>query len=339
MDSNVRARPNHYEVLDLTPQASDAEIAAAFGRAIATPRGLGGIAEASIAYEALRDPERRQAYDRSIGLGPQPEPEPEPEAEPARSEPREWSPFLIRAAARPAGPPRHDPLPPPKAKPEPKPFIAAPPPIAERAEPVARPAPAPRPPVEVHFPQAEEFAVDWKRSTIVAGAAVLGVGLLGAWAGLAASSDIEAAPQPQAKPAVTMKLAPPEPLPVVAAAAAAPAQASAPPRTWRHARAAAPRPQASRADRVAEIKRGLEDYYASATAGDTATQPTAPVQAASLPLSNAVVARTIHRIGYKCGSVASTESSGGGVFRVTCTSGHSYQASPVRGRYHFRKLG
>jgi hypothetical protein len=63
--------------------------------------------------------------------------------------------------------------------------------------------------------------------------------------------------------------------------------------------------------------------------------------AASMPLPNSVVARTIGRIGYACGEVASTAPVDGarGVFRVTCTSGHSYQATPVRGRYHFRRIG
>ena len=326
MVSTIRARPNHYETLGLSPAASDAEIADAFARAISTPRGLGGIAEASIAYEALRDPARRRAYDRSIGLGEEAEPRPAPAPS------REWSPFLIRAAARPTAPPRHDPLPAPQPPPEPKPFIAAPPPAATRAEPHARPAPELLPRVEVNFPQAEDFVIDWKRTAIVAGAVVLGVGLLGAWAGLSASSGIEAGPQPQAKQAVTMKLAPPEPLPAVAAAA--PVRSYAQPRRARTA--PAPRPQ-SRADRVAEIKRGLEDYYATTTGADT-PQPTAPVQAASMPLSSATVARTIHRIGYPCGSVASTESAGGGVFNVTCTSGHSYRAAPVGGRYHFRRV-
>jgi hypothetical protein len=66
----------------------------------------------------------------------------------------------------------------------------------------------------------------------------------------------------------------------------------------------------------------------------------APV-AASLPLSNRVIARTIQRIGYPCGEVASTAALDGapGAFKVTCTSGHAYQARPVRGRYHFRRLG
>jgi hypothetical protein len=59
-----------------------------------------------------------------------------------------------------------------------------------------------------------------------------------------------------------------------------------------------------------------------------------------MPLPNRVIARTIQRIGYPCGQVASTVPGGAqGVFTVTCTSGHSYQAAPVRGRYRFRRVG
>jgi hypothetical protein len=53
-----------------------------------------------------------------------------------------------------------------------------------------------------------------------------------------------------------------------------------------------------------------------------------------------VIARTIHRIGYSCGDVASATAVDGqapGVYKITCTSGQSYQAKPVRGRYHFRR--
>jgi len=73
-----------------------------------------------------------------------------------------------------------------------------------------------------------------------------------------------------------------------------------------------------------------------------ATEPRpARMVAASLPLPDAAIARTIGRIGYACGEVASTTPVDGapGVFKVTCTSGHSYQATPVRGRYHFRRMG
>jgi hypothetical protein len=68
----------------------------------------------------------------------------------------------------------------------------------------------------------------------------------------------------------------------------------------------------------------------------------APAAAARLPLSNAVIARTIARIGYPCGRVAATAAAEGGApgaFTVTCTSGHSYRAAPVGGRYHFRRVG
>jgi hypothetical protein len=70
-----------------------------------------------------------------------------------------------------------------------------------------------------------------------------------------------------------------------------------------------------------------------------AEAPAPAATQASMPLPNHVIARTIGRIGYACGSVASTSATETpGVFKVTCTSGHSYQAKPVRGRYHFRRL-
>jgi hypothetical protein len=60
---------------------------------------------------------------------------------------------------------------------------------------------------------------------------------------------------------------------------------------------------------------------------------------AKMPLSDATVARTLSRIGYSCGKVASTSAVEGasGVFKVTCTSGQSYKATPVGGRYRFRR--
>ena len=62
--------------------------------------------------------------------------------------------------------------------------------------------------------------------------------------------------------------------------------------------------------------------------------------AASLPLPRRTIASTIARIGYPCGGVASStavEGGAPGVFKITCTSGHSYQAKPVSGRYRFRR--
>src|SRR5256885_14628715 len=78
MDSAVRSRPTHYETLGLTPDASDEEIARAFAREIGRPRVFGGIALVGFAYETLRDPAKREAYDVSLGLRPEPEPQAPP---------------------------------------------------------------------------------------------------------------------------------------------------------------------------------------------------------------------------------------------------------------------
>jgi len=78
-----------------------------------------------------------------------------------------------------------------------------------------------------------------------------------------------------------------------------------------------------------------------ATEQAAAESPSVEATSARMPLPNAVIARTIGRIGYPCGQVASTTAMEGasGAFKVTCTSGHSYRAAPVRGRYRFRRLG
>ena len=113
MDSPVRSRPTHYETLGLTPAASDAEIARAFAREIGRPRAFGGIALVGLAYETLRDPAKREAYDVSLGL------KPEPQAPPADAVAawRDRSQYFAFAAARPAERAAHDEAPP---------FIAAP---------------------------------------------------------------------------------------------------------------------------------------------------------------------------------------------------------------------
>lgn len=93
---------------------------------------------------------------------------------------------------------------------------------------------------------------------------------------------------------------------------------------------------------MVEVAQALETAPDDATGEQRAPEaPAATVTPAKLPLPNAVIARTIGRIGYPCGQVASAatvEGDAPGVFTVTCTSGHSYRAAPVRGRYHFRRL-
>ena len=76
MNSTVKSRPNHYQVLGLSPAATDDQIKAAFARKM----GMLGVhplaagAQICAAYEALRDPARRKAYDRSLGIAPEPQP-------------------------------------------------------------------------------------------------------------------------------------------------------------------------------------------------------------------------------------------------------------------------
>ena len=64
-------------------------------------------------------------------------------------------------------------------------------------------------------------------------------------------------------------------------------------------------------------------------------------EASTLPLPNAVIARTIDRIGYACGAVASSArveaATGETAYRITCTSGEVYRASDRSGRFRFRK--
>ena len=65
-------RPNHYETLGLTPAATSEEIAQAFAKEVnlIALRPLGTFARVSAAYEALRDPVRRLAYDASLAPPP-----------------------------------------------------------------------------------------------------------------------------------------------------------------------------------------------------------------------------------------------------------------------------
>src|SRR5687768_15681309 len=74
MDQHLKQRPNHYQTLGLRPGARSEEIERAFARQLSafTPRPFGSVTAVSIAYETLRDPARRRAYDQSIGIEPSP---------------------------------------------------------------------------------------------------------------------------------------------------------------------------------------------------------------------------------------------------------------------------
>ena len=74
MDQHLKQRPNHYQTLGLKPGARSEDIERAFARQVSTftPRAFGSVTAVSVAYETLRDPARRRAYDQSIGLPPPP---------------------------------------------------------------------------------------------------------------------------------------------------------------------------------------------------------------------------------------------------------------------------
>jgi len=339
MASTVKTRPNHYEVLGLTPTASSDEIARAFAMEISIfrPHGFGGIADVTVAYETLRNPARRRAYDAALGLNAKREPEPE---HLLSSSGVGGASFLGRTGpfAEPAEPP---------AKSETTPFIAAalrelagPEPLRKTAE-AATPRPEPRfeaLPTSEGPDLAEEGSTPWKRSGIAAGGVALAVGLLGAWAGWMTGNG--AVPQPDR--AAKVALPPPTTFAVgdpAQAGAALPVEQPRAARPKRPTLAAAPPERHRPTSRLASLDEQLAEPVAAQADAPAAEAAPVTAVAASLPLPNRVIARTIARIGYPCGEVASTSAGASpGVFTVTCTSGHSYQAAPVRGRYHFRRL-
>jgi hypothetical protein len=363
MVSAVKARPNHYEMLGLSPTASSDEIARAFAREIGMfrVRAMGGVAQVSIAYETLRDSAKRRAYDASLGLRPEPELPRAPAARPqfigfttARPVERLVADIEPTAAASITPEVRAE----APAEPRTASFIAGSlrEPVQQTPQPQAKPSIEPevsddRPiyrAEKLRLADVEDRPIAWKRPAMVAGglvAAVIGLGALAGWQ----AGNGDEAQQPEA--ALTAPLPPPTRAPVIASAPpAAPerrnvvAQAQPLPRPVAVAarvKRTPPSPEVKVAEeQAAAVAPPVDSAPEAATTEPAVAQAPAVATAASLPLPNAVIARTIQRIGYACGQVASsTASETPGVFTVTCTSGHSYQATPVRGRYHFRRVG
>jgi curved DNA-binding protein CbpA len=359
MVSTVKSRPNHYETLGLKPTASGEEIAAAFARQMRLSHPVSTVAQIGIAFDTLRHPAKRRAYDETLGIRPEPEPRFVPPA------------ISFRASARFAG------LPPIAAK-EPAtdrlatpalPLKRAPEAAIERKpapsaaglpapEPGRVPPPRPQAPALPDFlagagagprfrPDDDDRVSDWRKPVLFIGSLVLIVVVVSAWAGAHAQDPGE--PQ-SAKEGLTVALPAARPHPASAASAPLPAaeaqsSAAAPDavRLVRRSRAPTPPRTQSSTNRLADIGQSLEAQETASLDGggqEAAAETQASGAAASLPLSKAVIARTIHRIGYSCGEVASATAVDGqapGVYKITCTSGQSYQAKPVRGRYHFRR--
>ncbi len=369
MDSTAKLRPNHYQLLGLTPDAKPEQIAQAFTRQLSEPRPFGSLAEVTIAYETLRDPAKRRAYDSSHGLEPKPKPAFSlagrlegtqfGDAKPTSLMDRLDSARALRASAVPKALPR----PQSRSAPSATALLRQPiTPIRREGDPIAEPKPKefPRPvSAEKQRPEPEARdtfsrilsegvhdtsppSVNWALPAAAAGALVLAVGI-GAWTGWEAGNDGESVtvkvPSPKSHPRIIEPLAT-EAAAVVPAASPQVKMPAPAPTARRHEgrpplQITLPEKQAAEVAMLEQRQHELEIEQAAAV------ESPAVAAAAKMPLPNAVIARTIARIGYPCGQVASTaavEGGAPGVFNVTCTSGHSYRASPVRGRYHFRRL-
>jgi len=355
MDSSVKARASHYEILGLTPAATASEVAQAFASKMSlfAARPMAAVAELSVAYETLRDPARRRAYDASL--------RPAPPAQPRFTARWNSAPFIgsaleamlveerlpaVQQSEARSRPEVH-------AQADARPLVDSrktdPRSSARKIFPnsAERPHEEPRTLVrgsETSSLLGRESAVEWSRTGIAIGGVVVFVAVLGAVAGWS-SGLVEQPQQPEVR--ITTPLPP--------AKSPAPAGIERPSAGWsletrrperfRHAAVSVaraertpPAPQAVAAEDPA-IEPSQTGPIGSGPA--SAEEPDAEAVEASLPLPKPVIARTIARIGYPCGEVASaTPIEGGapGAFKVTCTSGHSYQAAPVRGRYHFRRL-
>ena len=190
--------------------------------------------------------------------------------------------------------------------------------------------------------------IEWKRTGIavggLAGAAVLFGALAGWWSGSDAAQPEQAI---RAEPA---RQAPEEKLPTIAELWTEPARPVVEEPAFQPRRAASARPHAERPARpqqqlaASEAERQLiqppQDLADPPAADRLAPETPVPAVVANMPLPHRTVARTIDRIGYHCGSVASAMPVEGaaGVYKVTCSSGQSFQAKPVNGRYRFRRL-
>ena len=362
MVSSVRSRPNHYETLGLTPSASEEEVAEAFARKMGELRWhpVGSKAVLCIAYETLRNAAKRREYDRSLGLIPS-------------SAPRQWG-FAVTPqrwsfiAAEPAElgfTPAAEPHVTAEAVREPAEprtasFIASS--LRDLARPIARDAspsapPRPAPAVERQIeqiltaPVAEDDALTerrlgWARPVLAVGGLIVAAGLVGTMAGMSVTDNeapgpanpISSVGRPVAEPPANAA-----PSPVLTSddlQTEEPVHAKSKPVISRHGPTAWARRQ------IRQLQSG--DVAAGTTPGvelasdQLAADPLAPQPAAAkMTLPDGVVARTLDRVGYNCGEVASTSPVEGssGTFRVTCTSGKTYQAKSVHGRYRFSRSG
>ena len=191
----------------------------------------------------------------------------------------------------------------------------------------------------------EARPIDWRRTGTIVGGVVVAACVLGGLAGWWSSGAV--GETPQSGNVVSLQLPPAKPVADTAPEIAAPPVPTVPEARTARSNTATFATQIERESPVAELPAAEEptqEIQAEPSVGQQATEeaPTASPVAAAMPLPNRTIARTIERIGYSCGSVASTapvEGEAAGVFKVTCSTGQAYQARPVNGRYRFKRWG
>jgi hypothetical protein len=342
MASAAGLRPNHYETLGVSPGATDSEIAQAFARMMGMfgVRPVSVAAQLSVAFEVLRNPSKRRDYDRALGLTRDPEPLPWSVGGIARSSPgligSAWSGLGEQVTRSPAPKAVEAPAEAPTPEPRIASFIASSlrdPPKGDVPEIAAEPGPR----------EGDDASIDWRRPALAGAALVLAAGLIGTMAGLSVTGSESAAPGanvtsdlPAARPSPSVAAASPSAPAIAETATVVPVEKHAGRRLGRHSFA---QKALDQAPSLAIHDQPQADLASDATAADPlAPEPAA--DAATMPLSNSVVARTIERIGYSCGTVVSTTAvEASGVYTVTCSSGHTYRAAPSHGRYRFRRSG
>lgn len=169
---------------------------------------------------------------------------------------------------------------------------------------------------------------------LIAAAALAGCGNGSSGNGQEGSSvtiPLTTIPRNEQAPAETASV--PEPAPVNETAAAPVEEVPPPPKPE------APRPKEQRKEEPAPAAPQSKEEAAAVETPAPAAAPA--VSGEKVPLPETVIARTIARIGYKCGSVVSSArvDTGGEspVYRVVCSSGDSYRAATLGGRLRFRK--
>jgi hypothetical protein len=341
------------------------------------PHAFGGLAELCMAYETLRDPIKCRAYDTALGLDPEPsirnrsigareESAADVEALPALVERLAANALLPMAleskpqqrpdasAARTLGSVKAGSLRQPNAlKARPitplavKPAIALGPGAELHTGPAQRIGRGHTPNLSIEdLLSVESRPLDWTRTGIAVGTVIVAACILGGVAGWWSTSAASEPPPPEN--AVSVSLPPAQPKLTLTAPqpAAQPVRIAAPvagsDRPKPNVAAQFQKEPIASTSQPAAAEEPPQPIPEVTSLGDQAAEetPAASGGTATMPLPNKVIARTIDRIGYACGKVSTTapvEGDASGIYKVTCTSGQSFQASPVNGRYRFRR--